>query len=55
MEMAKETMHHTMKRLQRVARKTRSNHLLYVFLFGILLFFTFYFWTKVYRLVRWFF
>jgi hypothetical protein len=55
METARATMRQTMKRLDRVARKTRSNHVIYVFLFAVVLFFAFYFWTRVYRLLKWLF
>lgn len=53
METARLTFKQTMKRLDRVAKKTRSNHVIYVFLFGFALFMAFYFWTKVYRFLKW--
>eukprot|EP00890_Picochlorum_soloecismus_P005608 jgi/Picsp_1/6048/NSC_03402-R1_cell division cycle 5-like protein len=39
LDIAKLTLKQTMKRLDRVAKKTRSNHVLYVLLFGLALFF----------------
>jgi hypothetical protein len=55
METARLTLRKTVKRLDRVARKTRSNHVVYVFLFGLALFMAFYAWTKVQRLLAWIF
>jgi protein transport protein SFT1 len=55
METARLTLKQTVKRLDRVARKTKSNHVLYVLLFGIALFFIAYFFAKVNRVLRWIF
>ena len=55
METASLTLRQTVKKLDRVAKKTKSNHVLYVFLFGIVLFFVFYCWTKVYKFLKWLF
>lgn len=55
METARLTLKQTVKRLDRVARKTKSNHVLYVFLFGITLFFVAYFWIRVHRFLKWLF
>ena len=55
METARLTLKQTVKRLDRVARKTKSNHVLYVFLFGIGLFFVAYFWIRVHRFLKWLF
>ena len=52
MDMAKVTLKQTMKRLDRVSKKTRSNHVLYVVLFGVVIFFFVYFWLKVRNLLR---
>ena len=55
METARLTLRQTIKRLDRVAKKTRSNHVLYVFLFGIALFFVAYAWAKVHKFLKWLF
>jgi len=55
MDTARLTMRQTLKRLDRVARKSRSNHVIYVFLFGIALLMTAYFWSKVHRFLKWLF
>ena len=55
METARLTLKQTVKRLDRVARKTKSNHVLYVFLFGVGLFFVAYFWIKVHKFLKWLF
>jgi len=55
METARLTLKQTVKRLDRVARKTKSHHVLYVFLFGIALFFVAYFWIRVHRFLKWLF
>ena len=52
MDMAKVTLKQTLKRLDRVSKKTRSNHVLYVVLFGVLIFFCVFFWLKVRNLLR---
>ena len=52
MDMAKLTLKQTMKRLDRVSKKTRSNHVLFVVLFGILIFFMVFFWIKVRNFLR---
>lgn len=53
MDMAKMTLKQTIKRLDRVSKKTRSNHVLYVLLFAIVLFFCAYFWIKVRNFLKW--
>jgi hypothetical protein len=55
METARLTLKQTVKRLDRVARKTKSNHVVYVFLFGIALFFIAYFFSRVHRFLKWLF
>ncbi|KAI8109081.1 hypothetical protein M9435_005497 [Picochlorum sp. BPE23] len=55
LDMAKMTLKQTMKRLDRVSKKSRSNHVLYVLLFGLALFFCAYFWIKVRNFLRWIF
>ena len=55
METARLTMKQTMKRLDRVARKTKSNHVIYVFLFAMMLFVGAYCWSKVHRFLKWLF
>jgi|Transcript_6460 protein transporter SFT1 len=52
MDMAKVTLKQTMKRLDRVSKKTRGNHVLYVVLFGVVIFFCVFFWLKVRNLLR---
>ena len=52
MDMAKVTLKQTMKRLDRVSKKTRRNHVLYVVLFGVVIFFCVFFWLKVRNLLR---
>lgn len=53
MDMAKLTLKQTMKKLDRVSRKTKSNHVLYVLLFGMALFFAVFFWIKVRNALQW--
>lgn len=55
METARLTLKKTIKRLDRVARKTKSNHVIYVFLFGLALFMMLYAWSKVHRFLKWLF
>ena len=52
MDMAKVTLKQTMKRLDRVSKKTRGNPVLYVVLFGVVIFFCVFFWLKVRNLLR---
>ena len=52
MDMAKVTLKQTMKRLDRGSKKTRGNHVLYVVLFGVVIFFCVFFWLKVRNLLR---
>lgn len=53
METARLTLRQTVKRLDRVAKKTKSGHVAYVFLFGLALFFVVYAWAKVHRFLKW--
>jgi hypothetical protein len=53
MDLARDTLKQTMARLDRVSRKTKSNHVLYVVLFGLLVFFVVFFWIKVRNMLRW--
>ena len=55
MDTAKVTLKQTMKRLDKVARKTKSQHLLYVILFAFMILLGVYFWTKLLRLLRYLF
>jgi protein transport protein SFT1 len=55
METARLTLRQTMKKLDRVARKTRSNHVVYVVLFAFALIMGAYFWSRVSRMLRWLF
>lgn len=55
MDTAKASLRQTMKRLDEVARKTKSNHLLYVILFGLVILLGVYFWTKISKLFHYFF
>ncbi|KAK9806518.1 hypothetical protein WJX73_006237 [Symbiochloris irregularis] len=43
-----------MRKLNRAFHQSKSNHLLYLALFVVAIFFTLYFWSKVYRFIRWF-
>lgn len=52
MDIAKVTLKQTMKRLDRVSKKTRSNHVLFVVLFGVVIFFCVFLWLKVRNLLR---
>ena len=55
MEQARGSLRKTMKRLGRAYQQSRSNHMTYLLLFAILLFFGVYFWNKVYRFLTWIF
>ena len=54
MEQTKVALKHGMRRINRALKQSKSNHLLYLTLFVICIFFLVYFWTKVARWVRWF-
>ena len=43
-----------MRKLNRAFIQSKSNHLLYLALFVVGIFFLVYFWSKVYRTIRWF-
>eukprot|EP00887_Chlorella_sp_A99_P003053 scaffold9.g3053.t1 len=55
MEQARATLRQTMRKLNRAYRQSKSNHVLYVFLFAIAMFFVVYAWARVVRLLRWIF
>lgn len=42
-----------MRKLNRAFRHSKSNHLLYLALFVVAIFLVIYFWSKVYRMIRW--
>lgn len=43
------------RRLQKAMAQSKSNHVLYVFLFAFAMILMVYFWSKVYRLLTWIF
>ena len=53
MEAARATVRQTARRLDRVARTSRSHHVALVFLFAVLLFIAVYAWTRVAGFLRW--
>ena len=53
MERAKTDLKRGMRRLNRAFQQSRSNHLLYLVIFCIVIFFGLYMWAKMYRMVRW--
>ena len=55
MDQARASLKKTMKRLGRAYEQSRSNHLLYLVLFALALFFAVFFWNKVRRLLAWIF
>lgn len=55
MEQARASLKKTMKRLGRAYEQSRSNHMLYLILFALALFFAVYFWNRLYRLLSWIF
>ena len=55
MDAARASLRQTMRRLGLAYQQSRSNHMLYLFLFAIALFFAVYFWSKVYRFLKWIF
>jgi len=55
MEQARLSLKKTMKRLNRAYTQSKSNHMLYLILFALGLFFFVYFWNRVIRLLRWIF
>ncbi len=55
MEKARATLKKTMKRMDRAYRDSKSNHMLYLFVFALAAFFIIYAWHRVYRLLKWLF
>ncbi|KAI3429452.1 hypothetical protein D9Q98_005545 [Chlorella vulgaris] len=53
MEQARLSLRKTMKRLGRAFRQSKSNHMLYLMLFGLAMFFAVFFWSKLSRLWKW--
>ncbi|BDA46283.1 probable Bet1-like protein At4g14600 [Coccomyxa sp. Obi] len=53
MERAKTDLKRGMRRLNRAFQQSRSNHLLYLVIFCIAVFFFLYMWAKMFRMVRW--
>ena len=55
MEQARLSLKKTMKRMGRAMEQARSNHMLYLILFAVALFFALYFWNRVYKFLKWIF
>lgn len=55
MEQARLSLRKTMKRLGRAYRQSRSNHMLYLVMFALAMFFAVYFWSKLSRFFKWLF
>lgn len=55
MDQARASLKKTMRRLGRAYEQSRSNHMLYLILFALALFFGLYFWNRLYRLLKWIF
>lgn len=55
MDQARASLRKTMKRLNRAYADSKSNHMLYLVLFAVALFFAVFFWNKVQRLLKWIF
>ena len=53
MEQARASLKKTMKRLGRAYTQSKSNHMLYLVLFALALFFALFFWAKLHRVLRW--
>lgn len=53
MDQARASLRKTMKRLGRAYEQSRSNHMLYLILFALALFFGVFFWNKLRRLLGW--
>ncbi|KAL4447674.1 hypothetical protein ABPG75_004893 [Micractinium tetrahymenae] len=53
MDQARASLRKTMKRLNRAYADSKSNHMLFLILFAVALFFAVYFWNKVHRLIKW--
>jgi hypothetical protein len=54
-EQARLSLRKTMKRLGRAYRQSKSNHMLYLVLFALAMFFAVYSWSKLSRLLKWIF
>jgi hypothetical protein len=55
MDQARASLKKTMRRLGRAYEQSRSNHMLYLILFALALFFGLYFWNRLHRLLKWIF
>lgn len=53
METAQLTLKVTMKRLNRAYRRSKSNHMVYLLLFALALFFAVYIWNRIYSFLSW--
>ncbi|KDD74623.1 hypothetical protein H632_c1176p0 [Helicosporidium sp. ATCC 50920] len=53
MEAARLTLRQAMKRLDRAYKQSKSNHMIYLFVFALAMFFAVFFWSKVYRFFKW--
>lgn len=55
MEKARSSLRKTIKRIDRAYRDGKSNHMLYLFVFALTVFFIVYAWNRVYKLFKWLF
>ena len=53
METSRQALRHTSKRLKKALRQSKSNHVLYVFLFAFACFMAVFFFNKLYKFIRW--
>ena len=54
LERSRMALRQSMHKLKRAFKQSKSNHLLYLALFVVGIFCIVYFWSKVYRTIRWF-
>lgn len=55
LDQARQTLRQAMKKLNRAFRSSKSNHMTYVFVFALAIFFAVYWWNKVFKFLRWLF
>lgn len=55
MEQARASLGQAMRKLRRAYRQSKSNHMLWVTLFALALFFAVYAWNRTYKLLSWIF
>ena len=53
LERSRTALKQGIRKLNRAFRQSKSNHLLYLAVFVLAIFFLVYFWSKVYRTIRW--